>query len=312
MPVWRGYGNVSGRATLIGAGLTVLWLFMLLIFWLTAGDAGSGPGRWVSVVAALMPLGLIWLAVGLARAVDELREEAVSLRAALEHSVLRKEPPRNAAAQGVSAPAASPMPRPAQTAPARTVPHPSLPRAAATAAASEPDLRQTSLGFDAPEPVELPTQTVIRALNFPDGPNDREAVAALRDALRDPDHARLIRSAQDVVTLLAERGIYTDDLAPEPTDARAWRRFAEGQRGQAVSGVGTVRDPEIIEAATAAMRADDVFRDAVHHFLRLFDRSATALLPRLSDDEIFWMADTRSARAFMLMARASGLFGQDG
>ena len=66
-----------------------------------------------------------------------------------------------------------------------------------------------------------------------------------------------------------------------------------------------------LEAATAAMRGDEVFRDAVHHFLRLFDRSVTEMMPQLSDDEILWLAETRSARAFMLLARAAGLFGQD-
>ena len=54
-----------------------------------------------------------------------------------------------------------------------------------------------------------------------------------------------------------------------------------------------------------------MFRDAVHHFLRLFDRSVTELMPQLTDDEILWLAQTRSARAFMLLARAAGLFGQE-
>ena len=35
------------------------------------------------------------------------------------------------------------------------------------------------------------------------------------------------------------------------------------------------------------------------------------MMPQLSDDEILWLAETRSARAFMLLARAAGLFGQD-
>lgn len=183
-------------------------------------------------------------------------------------------------------------------------------RADDRANAATADPRQTSLGLDAPEPVDLSPVTVIRALNFPDGPDDREAIAALRDTLRDPDHARLIRSAQDVITLLADRGIYTDELEAGPADVSAWRRFAEGQRGSAVSAVGAVRNAELLDAATAEMRADDVFRDAVHHFLRLFDRSVTALMPDMGDDDIAWLAQTRSALAFMLLARAAGLFGQ--
>ncbi|SDD96388.1 hypothetical protein SAMN05421538_103130 [Paracoccus isoporae] len=308
MPDWRGGRDKAGRATIIGAALTALWLVMLLLFWLTSGGAGDGPGRWVSIVAALMPVALIWVAVRLAHSVQALGDEAQDLRASLEHHLLRREPPRGgaeAAAPETATPRlAAPPPRPAPPAATRE-------RAAAPPPVRREEPRQSSLGFDAPEPVDLPAETVLRALNFPDGPDDAAAIAALRDALRDPDHARLIRSAQDVVTLLADRGIYTDDLEPAPADAAAWRRFAEGQRGQAVSGVGAVHDPQMLEAAVVAMRSDDVFRDAVHHFLRLFDRGATALLPRLSDDEIVWLAETRSARAFMLMARAAGLFGQE-
>ena len=44
----------GGRALIIGAALTVLWLVMLLIFWLTSGgDGAAGAPGWISVVAAL-------------------------------------------------------------------------------------------------------------------------------------------------------------------------------------------------------------------------------------------------------------------
>ncbi|NHF73623.1 hypothetical protein [Paracoccus xiamenensis] len=309
-----GDGGRGNRALVIGAGLTALWLVMLLVFWLTSSGTAAGAPRWISVVAALMPLGLIWMAVGIARAIDTLRAEADTLRAQLDRERLMAEPPRRMSSAGADttpAPAtpASRAPIPAAPRPAaapRTMP---APRRTEPTAATDP--RQTSLGLDAPEPLELPGETVILALNFPDGPDDTAAIAALREALRDPDQARLIRSAQDVVTLLAERGIITDELQPDPTDPAAWRRFGDGQRGRAVGDVGAIRDPAALEAATAAMRADEVFRDAVHHFLRLFDRNITELMPQLSDDEILWLAETRSARAFMLLARAAGLFGQD-
>lgn len=312
MTDWPGDGGRGHRALVIGAGLTTLWLVMLLILWLTGNGAGSGAPRWISVVAALMPLGLIWMAVSIARAIGRLRAEADGLRAELERDRDRERGSDPAPRGAVAAPPAF-APGPALGAPRPAV-HPARPVQAArraAAPAADPDPRQTTLGLDAPEPLDLPGETVIRALNFPDGPDDAAAIAALREALRDPDQARLIRSAQDVVTLLADRGIITDDLQPDPTDPAAWRRFGDGQRGRAVSGVGAIRTPAALDAATAAMRGDEVFRDAVHHFLRLFDRSVTEMMPQLSDDEILWLAETRSARAFMLLARAAGLFGQD-
>lgn len=308
MADWRSGMARGGRALIIGAVLTALWLVMLLIFWLTSGgDGAAGAPGWISIVAALMPLGLIWMAVGLARAIDRLKAEAEELRAEMAQAAIRRADPRQA-----SEPGQSPAYQPAAPTTTRQIAKPaaSARRADDRAHAAASDPRQTSLGLDAPEPVELPPVTVIRALNFPEGPEDHAAIAALREALRDPEHARLIRSAQDVITLLADRGIYTDDLNAGPTDISAWRRFAEGHRGSAVGTMGAVRNPEMLEAATAAMRSDEVFRDAVHHFLRLFDRSVTVLMPELGDDEIVWMAQTRSALAFMLLARAAGLFGQ--
>ena len=315
------------RATVIGVGLTALWVLMLAVFWLTSAGAGAGPGRWVSVVAALSPLALIWIAVRLAREIEALRSDAADMRAFLLQQ--SNDDPRAAATPPAQARAlsakkasgASAQTRPTRAQTVRSVqanpPADRRPGARASPAAASDtqakpdDARQSSLGFDAPEAVLLPPETLIRALNFPDGPDDHEAVQALRVALRDPDHARLLRSAQDVVTLLAERGIFTDDLVPEQADSAAWRRFADGQRGRSVAGVGAIREPESLEAATAAMRADEVFRDAVHHFLRLFDRGVTSMVPEITDNEIAWLTETRSARAFMLLARAAGLFGQD-
>ena len=89
-----GRGN---RALVIGAALTALWLVMLLVFWLTGSGTATGAPRWISVVAALMPLGLIWLAVGIARAIDALRAEADDLRAQLDRERLTAEPSRSPA-----------------------------------------------------------------------------------------------------------------------------------------------------------------------------------------------------------------------
>ena len=66
----------DSRALVIGAALTALWLVMLLVFWLTGSSAASGAPRWISVVAALMPLGLEGLA---------LAEEAGGRDAALHY-----------------------------------------------------------------------------------------------------------------------------------------------------------------------------------------------------------------------------------
>ena len=55
------------------------------------------------------------------------------------------------------------------------------------------------------------------------------------------------------------------------------------------------------------MGSEMCIRDS--HFLRHFDILLTRLLPQLDDAEIEVLAESRSARAFMLVGRGAGIFG---
>lgn len=184
----------------------------------------------------------------------------------------------------------------------RPAPQPgTLPAAARTRAGAEPRAEV--------EATQTDPATLIRALNFPDGPDDVEAIEALRQALRDPGPSRVLRAAQDVVTLMAGRDVYMDELPPRHARPDVWRRFAQGERGSAVAALGGIHQPEALEIAAALMRDDEIFRDTAHHFLRHFDGLAARLVPDLDDLQIAVLADSRTARAFMLIGRVSGVFG---
>lgn len=148
----------------------------------------------------------------------------------------------------------------------------------------------------------------LRALHFPNSPDDAEGLRALRLALADHDMGKLIRSAQDVLTLLAEDGIFMDNLSPDRPRPELWRKFAAGERGGIISGLGGVRDRSCLALTAARMRGDVVFRDAAHHFLRSFDKAIATLEPQASDIDLSALSDTRTARAFMLFGRVTGTF----
>jgi hypothetical protein len=148
----------------------------------------------------------------------------------------------------------------------------------------------------------------IRALQFPENPDDRDGFRALRLALEDRTVAKLIRAAQDVLTLLAQEGIYMDDLKPDRARPELWRSFAQGERGRAISGLGGIRDRSSLALTAGRMREDPIFRDAAHHFLRTFDRTFTEFEKNATDAELVDLADTRTARAFMLFGRVAGVF----
>lgn len=293
--------------TAAGIALSVAWMFLVALFWLLSPGDGTSQGglsRLATAIATVLPLALIWIAVSTARALAILRAEAEDLRHRLaemrESGATRGAPARpSAETAALSEPERPSRPPSAPSGPAPARP---LPRAPS-------DPRTQPARPNAAPAVAVDAETLIRALNFPDGPDDAEAITALRQALQDPDHARVLRAAQDVVTLLAGQDLYMDDLPPDPAQPAVWRRFAQGARGSAVAQIGGIHDGAALDTAARLLEADEIFRDTAHHFLRHFDSLLTRQVPEMDDAQIAVMAQTRSARAFMLLGRIAGLFG---
>lgn len=284
----EGLKSESRRALIAGTVASVVWILLLVLL----RALGGNQGGWLSVLTGLLPLPLIWLAVGMVREIGALRDEADTLR--MQLAAMR------GSGAGWNAPVSGVVPVSENTAPAQPVAPRPAPR----------DDRQVPL--DLPEPAPLPAiddDTLIRALNFPDGPDDQGAIDALREALRHPEQARLIRAAQDVITLLADQGLYMDDLAPALAPATAVRGFAAGERGAAVAGLGHYDSPELIALLAEFLRRDEVLRDTVQHFLRRFDRMLTEKAPGLDDHQLLVLMDTRTGRGFLLFARVTGMLG---
>jgi Ribonuclease G/E len=99
-----------------------------------------------------------------------------------------------------------------------------------------------------------------------------------------------------------------DDLRPHRPTPELWGRFALGERGRQISGLGGVRDRSSLALTAGRMRQDTIFRDTAHHFLRQFDKALQEFERNASDQDIAALAETRSARAFMLLGRVTGMF----
>lgn len=156
--------------------------------------------------------------------------------------------------------------------------------------------------------ISLNTEDFINALNFPQHANDTTGFGILRRALKDQNSAQLVIAAQDILTLMSQDAIYMDDLPPERAPAELWRRFAQGARGADMDPLGGIRDQDVIEKMSLRMKSDPIFRDAAHHFLRVFDRNLSKFAQSASDADIAALANTRTARAFMILGRVMGTF----
>lgn len=308
---------------LIAVGLSAVWLLSSGIFFLVVGRAEQAevdPLRFVMVLMAIfLPVAMIWIAATTARSVRAMREESEHLQATIDAMrkvyVAQTQAAATAVQPAVERKIDQIVASQAQTQAALTTfqstrqvkskPPGSAP-APAAATGDQPALELGTAAEDNAPTVN--TIDYILALNFPLNADDREGFAALRRALKDRRANKLITASQDVLTLLSQEGIYMDDLTPDRARPEVWRRFAEGQRGGAISELGGIRDRSSLALAAARMRQDSIFRDAAHHFLRTFDHSFAAFAPTATDQEIIALAETRTARAFMLLGRVTGIF----
>ncbi len=315
-------------AELIAIALSVLWLAAVALFFVFA-DRDSAAGKVdsltfvMTLLAIFLPVAVIWIGAVAARSARIMRAEAQRLENAIDamrHSYVAQSQTAGmgvretmeqklneiaaAAKQTENAVATFATTRSDRTSddskPAVAQPLPPADEQGQTA------LALGTLADDMLPPVSVPD--FIRALNFPENVDDKDGFSALRRALADRQTAKLIQASQDVLTLLSQEGIYMDDLKPDRARPEIWRKFAEGLRGGAISGLGGVRDRSSLALTSGRMKQDQIFRDAVHHFLREFDKTLAVFAANATDQDIIALSDTRSARAFMLLGRVTGTF----
>jgi type II secretory pathway pseudopilin PulG len=325
----KGFGdkqNAQGVTAIeiIALILTVLWLLGTAVFFLTMESDGGDGGdalRFVMILLAIfMPVAMIWVAVTAARASRVMREESLRLQTAIDairtaylnqnktqaeinDPSVAKKLEEIAAAQRKTETALATF---STIRTASDTPRPTPPEPASQGGDGQVALPLGTTAEDMQPPLDR--ADFIRALNFPENANDREGFAALRKALKDRSTAQLIQAAQDILTLMSHDGIYMDDLRPDMARPEIWRRFAEGERGRPIAALGGIRDRSSLALTAARMKQDTIFRDAAHHFLRLFDRMFTQFADSATDAEISELSDTRTARAFMLLGRVAGTF----
>jgi Zn-dependent protease with chaperone function len=307
--------------------ISVVWVLFCLLFLAVVGlgEGGAlGPLRFlIAFLVIILPVALLWVGSISLKGARVMREESQRLQASLDamrqvyvsqaqmaattmgpnverkiDELVRRQRLTETALSSMSVP-----PVPETAPPARAfATQPSVP-------AEEVPQEQPSLAFaSGPAPESVSIYDFISAMNFPETTEDRDGFIALRKALADPRASRLIRASQDVLTLLSQDGIYMDDLVPDRARPEVWRKFAAGERGLAIAGLGGIRDRSSLALSSSRMRQDQVFRDSAHHFLRAFDQTFSQMVDDLSDQDIASMAETRTARAFMLLGRVAGVF----
>lgn len=313
----------ASATEVIAVILSVVWMAGVGLFFLvlppaqTAESAVDSLRIVMTLIAVFMPVAMIWVAAAAARSARIIRAESERLHAAIDgmrqtyvsdRANQPNAPTVERKLQEIAQAAKKTETALATFASSRDTQPSTLAITSARNAVPD-DQPALALGTSAEDMTPpLPRKDLIRALNFPDTDQDEEGFAALRRALQDRQARQLVQASEDVLTLLSQDGIYMDDLRPDRARPELWRRFAKGERGQQMAGLGGVRDRSSLALSAGRMREDIIFRDAAHHFLRKFDQMLAAFEPTATDEDIIALSETRTSRAFMLLGRVTGTF----
>ena len=324
--------NSEKAAFFVAVALTIIWIIGISIIFLMYPEAALQISYDQSLTALIavglfLPLILIWIAALLARSLSAMRAETMAMRKAIERmdetlktQVVEETETRDRWIQSQLAQITAHTKNTARHVAtiAETViddqgriPEPrnttalyNKPLILADEAQADLPLPKDQNASDAP----ITIRELIKALNFPDNAQDTEGFRVLQRAFKDRTTTKLVQSAQDVLTMLSEDGIYMDDLRVENPGASAWRSFAKGARGKEVAALGMIRDRTALTLSKTRLRNDTLFRETVHVFLTQFDTILIEFEETAKDSELSEMGKTRSAIAFMLLGRVSGAF----
>ena len=328
--------EASGLELILAIG-SVFWVLLAgQLFWLLPMQTGQGvtvSSIALAILAVFVPLGLVWIAILTSRSARIVKAETERLQNAVnamrqtyvqqqQSGVMEITPGFERKLEEIAAAQRSTDAKLARftsirpdlekaSAEERSALGTSQQEAAVAQATAADPQSQASLELGTPADMIGPPLSVadfIKAMNFPDDPDDKDGFRALRRALQDRNASKLVQAAEDVLTLLSQDGIYMDDLQPDRARPEIWRRFAKGERGKSIAILGGIRDRSSLALSSGRMRQDTIFRDSVHHFLRMFDHTFSEFEKSASDLEIVALTDTRSARAFMLLGRVTGTF----
>ena len=318
-----GPSAIEGREPFYATIFSVLWVLGLVAYGVgyfgLIGD-GVEPQGPVSleimlfVFAAVLPIALVWIGVLLLRRTAEVQRDARDLSAALKR--FQAGPAGNPAAR-VTPATRSGSETNSKLATLSTQMQQVEKALVAILATKVEDVDVVADELETESPAqqsESPAESLnwdelLHALNFPTDEKDTDGFRALRIAMKHRNTSQCLRAAEDIMNLLSQDGIYTDDLTPEIAPPALWRQFAEGTRGEEVAAVGGIHDPSAVAKVRSRMRSDPIFRDAALHFQRQFDIILREFCAEGTDEQIEKLANTRTGRTFMLLGRVSGMFG---
>ncbi|MCI4662197.1 MAG: hypothetical protein MRY63_10320 [Neomegalonema sp.] len=162
----------------------------------------------------------------------------------------------------------------------------------------------------APPAGGLDWHKLIRAANFPDSEDDKETLAAIYAVLSDPDAAAMLQHAEDALSALADVDVFMDEFEPMHAPSSLWQTYIENNDAPNIMELGGILDPHALEDAEELLSEREGFEGIVDGFIASYERVLEKMFAAGQEPTLaVKLADTRTGRAYMLLARASKHFG---
>ena len=149
---------------------------------------------------------------------------------------------------------------------------------------------------------------LLKALNFPNDKNDSSGFMALSIARRNDTVLRLLQVSEDFLNLLAQDGIYLDDLKIEQPQVQAWLNFVKIDKQQYNHRLDCLGIDEHIVKLKMRAKSDAVFRDTSLMLIRRFDKLLRYKLNAADNHHVLKIAETRTGKAFLIVGKISNIF----
>ena len=149
---------------------------------------------------------------------------------------------------------------------------------------------------------------LLKALNFPSDKNDSSGFKALNIARRSNTVLRLLQVSEDFLNLLAQDGIYLDDLKIEPPHVQAWLNFVKIDKQQYDHRLDCLGIDKYLVTLKKRTKSDTVFRDTSLMLIRRFDKLLRDKLEAADNHHLFQIAETRTGKAFLIVGKISKIF----
>ncbi len=157
----------------------------------------------------------------------------------------------------------------------------------------------------------LDWEKFVKAANFPDSEDDRETLEALYAVLTDREAAALLQTAEDVLSTLADLNLFMEDMQVHHAPIELWRSYIIDGDSRDILDIGGVRDPHAIEDVEFALNERQEFARISKAFFDQYETIVARLFQETDDPTLaVELADTRTGRAYMLIGRAEGRFGE--